>query len=141
MKRQKREHTTGIYKITNIKNGKVYIGQSVDIERRWMTHKIHTKKENGKKFPIHHSLKKYWFENFSFEIIEECGVEVINEREQYYISFYNSMLPNGYNCDSGGKSGGYLSQERIDKMSGVESSLSTRIKMSDNQKGGKKQQS
>lgn len=82
----------GIYKITNLVNGKIYVGQSVHIERRWMEHCL----------PSAHSLigkaiQKYGKENFSFQIVEECSVELLDEKEEYYISHYNSIVPNGYN--------------------------------------------
>ena len=41
-------------------------------------------------------------ENFKFEIIEECSIEELNEKEQYYIKYYNSLVPNGYNLTLGG---------------------------------------
>lgn len=137
MSRRNPNAKIGIYKIENKINGKIYIGQSVDIKKRWSRHKRSAKNELEEKYPIHYAILKYGLDNFSFDVVEECDVSVIDERELYYISFYDSMIPKGYNCDSGGKSGGYLPKERIDKMSGVESSLSTRLKMSEIQSGGK----
>jgi group I intron endonuclease len=60
---------TGIYKITNKINGKVYIGQSINIERRWKEH-ISDKRKNSL---IHLAIEKYGEKNFNFEIIEECS--------------------------------------------------------------------
>lgn len=83
--------TIGIYKIENQVNGKVYIGQSVHIEKRWGEHK------NSTKSLISQSFKKYGLENFEFSILEECEVNILDELENYYIKKYNSLVPNGYN--------------------------------------------
>lgn len=89
-----------IYKITNLINGKIYIGQTVHPNRRWIEHKQHAM--NGiDAYPIHLAIKKYGSDNFSFEIIEE--VENFNEEEQRLIKEYNSMIPNGYNITKGGE--------------------------------------
>jgi group I intron endonuclease len=70
----------GIYKIINPKN-KVYIGQSTDIEKRKKLYKNLNCKGQIKLF---NSLKKYGWENHIFEIVEECNLEQLNEREYYY---------------------------------------------------------
>ena len=59
----------GIYKIENLINHKVYIGQSIEIEKRWQKH-LSAKDD----FVIHRALQKYGKENFSFQIIEECDL-------------------------------------------------------------------
>ena len=81
----------GIYKITNPK-GEVYIGQSIDIQRRFNCHG-YSKRKNGK---LNDSFLKYGKENHKFEVIEECLVELLNERERYYQDYYN-VLENGLN--------------------------------------------
>lgn len=70
--------TCGIYKIENLKNGKIYIGQSIEIERRFQKHLV--AKDD---FYIHKALRKYGKENFTFQIIEECDLKILNEREIY----------------------------------------------------------
>ena len=65
----------GIYKITKKENGKSYIGQSNDIERRFSEHK--TKID----IPIEIAIKKYGADAFDFEVIEECETSQLNERE------------------------------------------------------------
>lgn len=92
----------GIYKITNKLNNKIYIGQSIDITRRWWEHK-HDNRSNSL---IHLAITKYGEENFTFEVIEECSQDQLNEREQYWIEFYNSF-EDGYNLTRGGNSGFY----------------------------------
>lgn len=99
----------GIYKIANQINGKCYIGQSINIKRRWRSHK--TKSFNPLDIqyecPLYRAFRKYGLENFSFEILEECRKEELNEKESFYIKKYNSNLESyGYNLTPGGDSNG-----------------------------------
>ena len=86
----------GIYKITKIDNGKSYIGQSNDIERRFQEHKIRAE------IPIDKAIQKYGIDAFAFEIIEECELDKLDEREIYWIAHYNTFKGVGYNCNPGG---------------------------------------
>lgn len=97
----------GIYKIINLINNKQYIGQSIDIETRWQQHKT-----SNKNYILYQAFKKYGLENFSFEIIEECSKEKLDEREQYWIKYCNTLTPNGYNMTSGGESCGHEQLEK-----------------------------
>lgn len=94
----------GIYKITNLVNDKVYIGQSQNIYSRWKEHKYARNKRDC--FALYSAFKKYGLDNFSFEIVERCSFEQLNEKEIYYIAQYHSyvddMEPNGYNMTKGG---------------------------------------
>lgn len=90
----------GIYKITNKVNGHSYIGQSIDIERRWSQHKRFPVKDS--KYPLYQAFYKYGLDNFIFEIIELCQPEDLNKRETYYISLFNTYN-NGYNQTLGGE--------------------------------------
>lgn len=90
----------GIYKIENLVNGKIYIGQSVQIEKRFQKHL--RAKDN---FLIHKALRKYGKENFTFQIIEECEQQDLDNKEIYWINYYNSLMPLGYNMVDGGSSG------------------------------------
>lgn len=94
---------TGIYKITNQINGKAYIGQSVNIGKRWTAHR-------GKPFevgcdeyetPLYRAIRKYGLDNFSFEVLEECKVDQLNAREKYWIGYYDTFF-SGYNQGIGG---------------------------------------
>lgn len=93
---------TGIYKITN-PDGCIYIGQSKDIERRKKEYiKI---KKSSQQIRIKNSILKYGFDNHLFEIIEECSIEMLNEREIYWIHELNSFSynnPKGMNLTMGG---------------------------------------
>lgn len=82
----------GIYKITNLINGKSYIGQSVHIERRWEEH-CHESSDSV----ISHAIRKYGRKNFDFSVLEEADREQLNELEEKYIQQFNSVVPNGYN--------------------------------------------
>lgn len=112
----------GIYKIENLVNGKVYIGQSRDIKRRWITHKtvINTTSKQLQQLwrnPLYAAFHKYGIENFSFSVIEECEQGKLNEREIFYIKKYHSYvkdsLCNGYNATPGGDGGKSLTEEEI----------------------------
>ena len=89
----------GIYKFINKINGKIYIGQSVNIDRRIREHFC---RYDGT--PFHLALEKYGKENFITEILEECEPEELNEKEKYYILLYNSENKQiGYNRTCGGE--------------------------------------
>jgi len=92
----------GIYKFTNKINGHMYIGQSTDISARRRSH-INDAYCRGKdsNSPFHKAIIKYGEDNFDFEIIEECPKELLNERERYWIEYYDTYH-NGYNASPGG---------------------------------------
>ncbi len=95
----------GIYKIQNKINGKVYIGQSIDIDKRIKEHfyKAENKKDISYNSAIHHAIRKYGKENFECSVIEECNQSELDDKERGYIKQYNSLSPNGYNISSGGQ--------------------------------------
>lgn len=85
----------GIYKITNNLDGKVYIGQASNLERRISEHK-------QKRTPtIDDYINVLGVENFAFEVLEECSLEELDIKEQKYIQQFNSQQ-NGYNIQKGG---------------------------------------
>ena len=109
---------SGIYIIANKKNGKVYVGQSKNITRRWNTHKMMLVK--GVHFNPH--LQNAWnlngMKNFKFQILEYCPIEKLDEREQHYLDVY---VPKGicYNIAidaTSGTRGRRLSDEMREKV-------------------------
>ena len=89
------------YKITNLKNQKVYIGQAANLADRW---KDHIKAGLGIDTPsnmLYTAMIKDGVENFTFEVLEECERSALNDRETYYIEFYRSQ-EHGYNMTKGG---------------------------------------
>ena len=97
-----KEIIVGIYCIHNITNDKRYIGESVDIYRRWNKHIQELR--NGAHINVHlqNAWNKYREDNFEFNIIEECEENNLPEREKFWIKFYDSFK-NGYNQTEGGE--------------------------------------
>lgn len=102
----------GIYKITNKLNGKVYIGQSQNIKERWAEHKRPSNFINPTKI-LYQAMKQFGIDNFIFEVLEECDKTELFEKEQYYISLYNSLEPNGYNMQMGQNYRKEVSEEAV----------------------------
>lgn len=100
----------GIYKIENLLNSKIYIGQSIDIFFRWKTHCYNY--NSNKVLAIDKAIHKYGKENFSFQIIELCSQEQLNNKEIYYIEKFNTYFGNGYNCTQGGQDCGHNSLKK-----------------------------
>lgn len=127
----------GIYKVTNLINQKVYIGQSDNIEQRWKRHKTRSINNCGKdyNYAFYRAIRKYGLENFLFEVIEECSKDELNQREKYWIKYYNSYLgfknSNGYNMTLGGEtsSAHILSYEDVENIQQL--LLTTRISQTD----------
>ena len=90
-----------IYKITSPSN-KLYVGQTKRKvpEKRWKEHCQESL--SGKTHALSNAIRKYGAENMTFEAIEECPDDMLNEREHYWIEKLNSLRPNGYNLRSGG---------------------------------------
>ena len=128
----------GIYKITNPK-GKIYIGQSRDIEHRFYYYKLSSKwiKEQRK---LYNSLQKYGYENHMFETIEECSEDLLNKKEIYWINYFDSVNK-GLNLKYGGL-GGKHSEETKQNISkslmGKKQSKETIEKRSQKLKGQKR---
>ena len=91
----------GIYKITNIETNECYIGQAVDIYKRWNQHckaglGIDTPPGNK----LYKAMQEYGLQNFTFEILLECNRDELNEKEKYFISLYQADTY-GYNGNIG----------------------------------------
>lgn len=106
-----------IYKITNLLNGKVYIGQTIrSLKDRYSQHKYKTSSS-----PIHLAIKKYGHQNFIIEELEQCPINLLDEREIFYINQYKSYCKRyGYNISRGGQQHRLLpyklSKEQIHEM-------------------------
>lgn len=104
----------GIYKITS-PSGKMYIGQSVDINRRLKSYRSCLCKEQVFLF---NSIKKYGWEFHKFEIIKECNPDELNVLEKYYVDMFNTFNSEiGMNLRDGGGSKGTMSESSKEKMS------------------------
>ena len=80
-----------IYKIENQINHKVYIGQTIkSLNKRFSQHKNNYTKPYFSQIHLYRAFKKYGIENFSFEKIERVNDEDLDEREKYWIAYYNS---------------------------------------------------
>lgn len=91
----------GIYKITNTETNECYIGQAVDIYKRWNEHckaglGIDTPPGNK----LYKAIQEYGLQNFTFEILLECNRDELNEKEKYFISLYQADTY-GYNGNIG----------------------------------------
>lgn len=91
-----------IYKITNIQNGKIYIGQTVQpFNCRVNEHK--KRMRNGTNHPLYNAMRKYGVDAFSFEVIDTAtDADDLNQKETHYIKHFKSIHPNGYNLTAGG---------------------------------------
>jgi hypothetical protein len=82
---------SGIYKITRLKTGEIYIGKSTDIKKRWGEHAKTAYGVGSIAHSIlHTTIKHDGIENFTFELLEEVPKDKLTEREKYWITFYDS---------------------------------------------------
>lgn len=92
-----------IYKIQNQINNHVYIGQTIkNYQKRFQQHKANYDKPYFAQLSLYKAFKKYGIENFSFEPIEEVPNDKLDDREKYWINYYNSYY-DGYNMTLGGR--------------------------------------
>lgn len=104
-----------IYLVTNIITGHQYVGQTgLTIEQRWKRHCDCVRRNEHPDLPLYKAIKKYGVENFIVSQIEECNNNLLNEREIYWIKYYDTYN-NGYNATIGGEFiRKYDSQEIVD---------------------------
>lgn len=116
-----------IYKFTNKKNNKAYIGQTINPQQRYNAHKSAMINEKNVEYntPLHKAFRKYGFENFDYEILAKDieDIDLLNQLEIYYIHYFDSYN-NGYNQELGGKNAEKpKSQETKEKLSWAHASL------------------
>lgn len=129
-----------IYKIVNDINDKIYIGQTQkSLQERFRLHVYDSNKKNADNFPIHKAIRKYGMDKFHIIEVEKCSVAVLNEREQYWIAYYDSYNK-GYNATLGGEGNSHIcvdedsicrlyeNGESIDKLSRKYNVSSTKIR-------------
>ena len=91
-----------IYKITNKVNNKIYIGKTMtSIEKRFQEHIRESRKKRAENRPLYRAIRKYGKENFAIELVESCPIEILSDREIYWIDYFSSYKE-GYNATLGG---------------------------------------
>ena len=92
-----------IYLVTNLVDGKVYVGLTKLIKKRWGEHLSATK--NGSQYPLHRAIRKHGVEKFVVTCIETVTTnrEDLIAAEIHHIASYNCLAPNGYNLTAGGE--------------------------------------
>lgn len=109
-----------IYIIRNYINSKVYIGQTIQsLKKRFNGHCCYNKKDRSINMYIKRAIHKYGKNNFYIELLEECPISQLNEREQYWISYYDSYH-NGYNLTLGGQNSNYFSIHKLENTIDIE---------------------
>jgi len=103
----------GIYCFTHIESGRQYCGQSIDCAERFKQHTTPKKASNG----IKGAIMKYGVDAFSFQILEECKREELNDRETWWIAELGTLAPGGYNLTGGGGAATVVSEETRTRMS------------------------
>ena len=129
---------SGVYKITNTTNGKVYVGSAVNFDTRWKEHIRELRKGTHHSSALQNAWNKYGEDNFQFSIIEECERtrKVLLGREQYWMDTLDSVA-NGYNIakTAGSQLGMKQSPEaiaaRVEKNTGKKRTAETRALMSE----------
>lgn len=102
----------GIYKYENLINHMIYIGQAIDLKERYNKHRRNMADLNHQE-DIYQAFREFGLDNFSYEILEQFenfDQQLLNERECYYIEYFNSLTPNGYNMVPGGTNGAGLAK-------------------------------
>ena len=98
-----KETVCGIYKITNLLTEQCYIGQSLDVAKRWKDHcKCGLGIDASATNKLYNAMQKDGVWNFSFELLEKCSKDLLNEKERFWISMYQSDSF-GYNIMKGNK--------------------------------------
>lgn len=109
---------SGIYCIENLTTNKKYIGQSTKMEDRWSKHKSALNRGCHDNDYLQKAWNKYGESDFIFYDLEYCDIDMLDDRERYYIDMHNTLNRNfGYNLKSGGQDTNYFSDETRNKIS------------------------
>lgn len=115
------ERISGIYCIQNKLDGKRYIGQSIDIYKRWNNHFSELNRNAHHNYHLQNTWNKYGKDSFTFSIIQICDEEKIDYYEIYYIDKYKTLDDEfGYNLETGGNLNKHPSLETRQKMSAAQ---------------------
>ena len=105
-----------IYLITNDINSKVYVGQTIQtLNKRFNGHCCYSKSDRSINMYIKRAIHKYGRDKFHIQLIEECPVNILDEREKYWINFYNSYNT-GYNLTLGGQDSNYFNINKLENI-------------------------
>lgn len=132
-----KEKICGIYCIENLVNSKKYIGQSVNIHNRWNVHKAELRHNRHDNPHLQNAWNKYGENNFNFFILEQCDYTELDDKEIFYIRYYDTYN-SGYNLTIGGQGTSrkvFTDEERkaiSERLKGHAVSEETRIKMREN---------
>lgn len=103
-----------IYLISNDVNSKLYVGQTIQtLNKRFNGHCCYSKSDRSTNMYIKRAIHKYGKDKFHITLIEECPINLLNDREKYWISFYDSYN-NGYNLTKGGQDSNYFNLHRLE---------------------------
>lgn len=144
---EKYKNNIGVYKIVNLLNGRVYVGQTKEkFQRRFCFHRWKLRKGSHDNKYLQNAWNKYGEDNFVFEVIEVLSINEIDEREKYWIKYYREQPEGCYSIQDGGQPknlGVYVSVEsrkRVGELNrqrllGSKLSQETKQKMSNVRKG------
>ena len=103
-----------IYLISNDVNSKLYVGQTIQtLNKRFNGHCCYSKSDRSVNMYIKRAIHKYGKDKFHITLIEECPINLLNDREKYWIDFYDSYN-NGYNLTKGGQDSNYFNLHKLE---------------------------
>ena len=110
---------SGVYQIKCIENEKIYIGQTIDLDRRLHDHLRTLRRGTHHNHYLQRAFDKYGEKSFEFSVLQECSIDDLDKVEKEWIARLNSMNPLvGYNLESGGNRGQAVSEDTKEKKSG-----------------------
>ena len=123
-----KEKICGIYCIESLMDNKKYIGQSVDIEQRFRSHKSSLRNNKHSNTHLQSAWNLYKENNFIFYVVEKCDIYDLDDKERYYISMYNLTNDKfGYNFEGGGSESKNISESTRRKMSLAKQNLTEEV--------------